>query len=348
MATSKTTAVYIGRFRPFHHAHYITARKALSENDELVIFVGSCGKPRDIKNPFVFSEIEVMIRLCFSEDENKSIKVIPLMDHMYDDNKWIAQVQREASEKITGDTVTLYGHMKDSSSFYLSLFPQWGFKDVGNVTDIHASEIRDLMFTVDNRDANWHLLSSKVDKEVYKFLKAFRGTKEFEKLDEEYQFMKTYRDAWKKAPYPPTFVTVDAVVECSGHVLLIKRKATPGKGLWALPGGFVGQTERIDDAVIRELKEETKVKLSRNFLKGSQVSREVFDHPGRSLRGRTITHAFYYKVQQSELPEVKAADDAVDAKWFTLSEVQRMEGVIFEDHLDIICHMTGMTKEWVI
>jgi bifunctional NMN adenylyltransferase/nudix hydrolase len=346
MATK--TAVYIGRFRPFHHAHYITARKALSENDELVIFVGSCGKPRDIKNPFVFSEIEVMIRLCFSEEENKSIKVIPLMDHMYDNLKWIAQVQKAAAENITGDIVTIYGHMKDSSSFYLSLFPEWEFKDVGNVTDIHATEIRDLMFKRDNREANWHLLSSKVDKEVYLFLKAFRGTKEFEKLDDEYEFIKMYRKSWEDAPYAPTFVTVDAVVECMGYILMIKRKATPGKGLWALPGGFIGANEMIEDAVIRELKEETKIKVSRNFLKGCQVSKEIFDHPGRSLRGRTITHAYYYKLQQYELPEVKGADDAAEAKWFTLSEIQRMEGVIFEDHLDIICHMTGITKEWVI
>jgi bifunctional NMN adenylyltransferase/nudix hydrolase len=129
---------------------------------------------------------------------------------------------------------------------------------------------------------------------------------------------------------------------------MIKRKATPGKGLWALPGGFIGANEMIEDAVIRELKEETKIKVSRNFLKGCQVSKEIFDHPGRSLRGRTITHAYYYKLQQYELPEVKGADDAAEAKWFTLSEIQRMEGVIFEDHLDIICHMTGITKEWVI
>lgn len=343
-----TTAVYIGRFRPFHHAHFITAKKALSENDELVIFVGSCGKPRDIKNPFVFSEIDVMIRLCFSEEENKHIKIIPLMDHMYDNLKWIAQVQKEASENITGSEVTLYGHVKDSSSFYLQMFPQWKFKDVGNVTDIHATEIRDLMFKRENRDANWYLLSSKVDKQVYQFLKAFKDTKEFNKLDDEYEFIRTYKKSWEAAPYAPTFVTVDAVVECMGHILLIKRKATPGKGLWAIPGGFIDQNEHIDDAVIRELKEETKIRVSKNFIRGSQVSKEVFDHPNRSLRGRTITHAYYYKLQQSEIPEVKGADDAQEAKWFPLAEVQRMEGIIFEDHLDIICHLTGMTKEWVI
>ncbi len=55
-------------------------------------------------------------------------------------------------------------------------------------------------------------------------------------------FIERYRAAWKDAPYPPTFVTTDAVVVHSGHLPLACLRAEPGKGLWALPGGFMSRT----------------------------------------------------------------------------------------------------------
>ena len=58
-------------------------------------------------------------------------------------------------------------------------------------------------------------------------------------LVEEQAYIKRYKDIWADAPYAPTFVTTDAVVIQSGHVLLVKRRTAPGKGLWALPGGFL-------------------------------------------------------------------------------------------------------------
>ena len=64
-------------------------------------------------------------------------------------------------------------------------------------------------------------------------------------------------------------MTVDAVVVQSGHILLVKRGDMPGKGLWALPGGFLNQEETMLDGAIRELKEETKIKVPVPVLKGS-------------------------------------------------------------------------------
>lgn len=63
--------------------------------------------------------------------------------------------------------------------------------------------------------------------------------------------MQTYSQGWEGAPYPPTFVTVDAVAVHSGHLLMVARGSQPGKGLWALPGGFVHGNERLMDAVPR-------------------------------------------------------------------------------------------------
>jgi bifunctional NMN adenylyltransferase/nudix hydrolase len=343
----KKLAVYIGRFRPLHNAHEDTIRTALNENDEVLIMIGSCGNPRNIKNPFTFNEIEIMIRSCFNDEDNNRIFVEPLLDHSYDDTKWITQVQSivfRVSEK--DELVTLYGNNKDHSSFYLKFFPQWKFRDIENVSDLHATDIRRCMFEDEDQEGNWMLIQSKVPKSVFNFIKAFSKTNDFKMLKEEYDFIEKYRESWKSAPYAPTFVTVDAVVECNGHILLIQRKATPGRGLWAMPGGFIDVHERIEDAMLRELKEETNINVSRNLLKGSIKNKEVFDNPYRSLRGRTITHAYHVVLNLDYLPEVKAQDDAMDAKWIPLATVAEMSNIMFEDHIDIVSYFTKISKEF--
>jgi len=136
---------------------------------------------------------------------------------------------------------------------------------------------------------------------------------------------------------------VDAVVVQSGHILLVRRRAEPGKGLWALPGGHVGD-DRVIDAVIRELREETKLKVPEGVLRGkAQITRnqQVFDDPGRSLRGRTITHAFYLELEPGPLPKVRGSDDADKAKWVPLSTFSQMEPQLFEDHFHIANYFLG-------
>ena len=160
-------------------------------------------------------------------------------------------------------------------------------------------------------------------------------------LVREYDFIKQYKSAWEAAPYAPTFVTVDAVVVQSGHVLLVRRRAEPGRGLYAIPGGFLDPGERIDDAVFRELREETKIKVPEPVLRGSVRAKEVFDAPNRSLRGRTITHAYLIELQPGALPKVKGSDDAEKAKWVPISVFERMENQMFEDHYHIINTLIG-------
>ena len=150
-----------------------------------------------------------------------------------------------------------------------------------------------------------------------------------------------YRAQYAHLPSPPVFVTVAAVVVHSGHILLVKRGAEPGKGLWALPGGFVGHDELLLDACLRELKEETRLKLPEPVLRGSIKGQRVFDRPDRSLRGRTITHAYHFEFPGGELPLVKGGDDAARARWVPLAEFHDMEGVMFEDHYGIATAFLG-------
>jgi len=131
------------------------------------------------------------------------------------------------------------------------------------------------------------------------------------------------------------------VVIQSGHVLMIKRRSEPGKGLWALPGGFVNANtdKSVEDAAIRELREETGIKVPAPVLRGSIVRSRVFDAVDRSARGRTITHAFHIQLPDGELPKVKGSDDAEKARWVPIAEVRSDQ--CFEDHYEILQHFVG-------
>jgi bifunctional NMN adenylyltransferase/nudix hydrolase len=174
-------------------------------------------------------------------------------------------------------------------------------------------------------------------------LEEFMNSKNYETLVKEFEFLRTYKLQWSLAPYPPTFVTADSLVTCLGHVLLVQRKAAPGEGLWALPGGFLNQFETVKECALRELEEETKIKVPPRILETSIVEDKLFDHPSRSLRGRTITTVFHIDLRgEKSLPKVRGSDDAAQAKWIPLNELVRMQDKMFEDHYHIVTDLLGL------
>ena len=135
---------------------------------------------------------------------------------------------------------------------------------------------------------------------------------------------------------------VVAPLTANGEVVLVRqyRKAA-GVPLLEAPAGGMDAGETPEDAVARELREETGLKLPEPVLRGSIKDRQVFDHPTRSLRGRTITHACLFNFPTGELPRVKGSDDADKARWVPLNEFAQMRNVMFEDHFDIAYHFLG-------
>ncbi|MEO1133185.1 MAG: bifunctional nicotinamide-nucleotide adenylyltransferase/Nudix hydroxylase [Cyanobacteria bacterium J06639_1] len=324
--------VYIGRFQPFHLGHYDTIRQALEISEKVVVAIGSYSVAPNVKNPWTAAEREGTIRACVPGDR---LEFVYIRDRLYSDNLWLTDIQQKVFELAgESDRVAIIGYEKDSSSYYLKQFPQWDFIPARSLSDINATDIRDAYFGL----ADESKYADKIPPGTRSFLREFRDTPLFRELVDEYQFVQNYRQAWAAAPYPPTFVTVDAVVAQSGHVLVVRRKARPGRGLIALPGGFLQQDETTLAGMLRELKEETGLKVPKPVLKGSIVDSHLFDDPGRSLRGRTLTHAYFMQLPPGELPRVRGGDDASKAWWMSLADLYAHEDRFYEDHFQIIRH----------
>jgi bifunctional NMN adenylyltransferase/nudix hydrolase len=351
--------VFIGRFSPFHNGHKAIVDEALKRAKEVIVVVGSSFAARNIRNPFTFEERKAMIDAVYNDEFNyegaqgsiktRRVKVVPVSDYPYDDNKWVAAVQNVVHGAMSWSAdpvrIGLIGHEKDGTSYYLKIFPTWGSVSVPNVDGINATDIRTALFEPSVDSTRFFKESIKLSMPVESFETMGRQIVQhgvvspwFETLFQEYQMVKKYKEAWKAAPFPPTFMTVDTVVVQSGHILLVKRGDMPGKGLWALPGGFLNQEEKMLDGAIRELKEETKIKVPVPVLKGSIKESKTFDAPNRSARGRTITQAFFIDLGVGELPKVKGSDDAEKAFWVPLNEVCKQRDRFFEDHVHIIDH----------
>lgn len=324
--------VFIGRFSPFHRAHCSILKRALELANQVVVVIGSASAPRTIRNPWIADEREKMITSSFPKEvADKRISFIQMKDYLYNNNLWISVLQEKINTATNdSENVALIGFESDETSFYLKLFPQFQYIEHGTEYNFHATQIREKYFS---HDAQYKTM---VPDGVIKFLETFESSPEFQPLKEEKNYIDAYKEKWRGAPYPPIFCTVDSLVIKSGHILVVRRGHNPGKGLYALPGGFVNNSEKLEDAALRELKEETGIKINIPDLRKSIVDSKVFDEPTRSLRGRVISSIFFIDLGVGPLPKVKGGDDAAEAFWLPLSEYHSLEASFFEDHFHII------------
>ncbi len=326
--------VYVGRFEPVHNGHFATAKAALARGRNVVIVIGSADRPRTPKNPFTAAERIAMWQAAISAnlgDEALSrFEFLPMRD-FFDDARWAAALEQQVTARVGRNSIGLIGHFKDATSYYLSLFKNWQLIEMDNQADLSSSLIRRNWYErPDELDAGW------MPQPLPEMMASLRKQPWFEDIRDEYWKLEQEIAKWGKTPYPLQHVTADAVVRCNGKVLLIRRKGIPGKGLLALPGGFVDPRERAEAASLRELAEETNIALPPEYLKSCLKDKELFDHPDRSSRGRTFSMAYFYDLDMGDCPAVRAGDDAGEAMWVPVSSLDARRAEMFEDHFEIL------------
>ncbi|TDX28993.1 bifunctional NMN adenylyltransferase/nudix hydrolase [Modicisalibacter xianhensis] len=344
--------VFIGRFQPPHLGHLAVIHDALKRARQVIVLIGSAWQARSLRNPWRFEERRDMLRSCFDDQDNQRLEIEPLLDALYNDDVWVRDVQRKVRDIARPSQgklprIGLIGASRGQSSYYLSLFPQWESVSVPLVDGISASQIRERLFHSSASAADYLATGAEHDlpPKVHQTLEAFHWTSAGKQLLEEQDLVEQYRRAWAQAPYPPIFVTVNAVVVQSGHVLLVKRRAAPGKGLLALPGGFINPHERLLDACLRELRERIRLKVPEPVLKGSLRERRLFDEPHRSWRGRSLAEAFYFALRpEQQLPRLKPVKGGDTAQWVALADLE--PETLFEDHFFIIQNFLGLPAGW--
>lgn len=315
----KVQGYLIGRFSPLHSGHMHLIRESRRRCDHLTIFIGSANSARTIKNPWTFHERAEKIQTFLNHQGITNVTLVPQNDYKYNDTQWLGDISSYIEHKRGDAYVIMFGHNK-SGNDYLSWFPQYRCIDIPSITNIAATDIRNQWF-----ETSPHMFEPSV-------------------MD-DFRYFAKEKEQFSGYPYLDTlqFNCGDALVECAGHVLLIKRKRAPGAGTWALPGGYKNGNETFKECIFRELTEETNLRVPEKVLLGSIVSTRMFDSPTRGMGITRNTMACHIKIElnsNGRLPEFRPADDAIDGEWVLISDaLNDPKYAMFDDHKDIIMEM---------
>jgi len=329
-----STAVYIGRFQPFHRGHLHVIEEALKDEriNKLIVVVGSTNKAITSKNPYTYEQRKAMIEACVDNDK---VTVKPSKDYMYPElekeNLWNEHIR----ELIGSDCKYIVGYEKDNTSYYLKNFPELeyigvrGYETALDGSILSATNLREDLYENGN--------PYKDSSDLY-----YLCEETLSNLTNEYKELKAEAIRFKDYPYKASLncCCSDNVVINKGKILLIKRKGLIGHGLLALAGGHKDSNETHLQASLRELSEETNISLSKEVLASKLKGSMSFDHPQRNLGVTKPTQAFLFDLTSvDETITVEPKDDALEVMWVDLEELPTMETLFHDDHYDIIQEM---------
>lgn len=323
MTVEKRAALMIGDFQPVMTAHVEALLDALGGFSRVIVALTGHSSAPSIRNPWTSAQREACLRAALPEGARDRVAVITLRHHLYQPERWLAALRAEVAQ-AGADLDGLMVSAVDADLTQLRL------SAATTGTAMAATAVRQDYL---RGGSAWR---AAVPVAVAAWLEAFRADPGYARLIEEQAWADRLAASWRGAPYPPIFVTADAVVIAAGHILMIHRSHAPAKDLWALPGGFVEQDETVLEAALRELGEETGIAVSRDALRAAVRATRVFDAPERSIRGRTITHGALIDLGNAPPPALRAGDDAASAEWWPLERFAQSTESIAEDHAWIV------------
>ena len=346
------TAILVGRFAPFDRRHEAALRSALSAWHLVVVVITSAFQAPSPKNPFSWQQRADMIGVCLGEEDMARVTFLPVRDH-HRDERWAQEVERGVYGRFPKSNpkrfTVAYSEAADPDDYAYGcarIFPRWRHQSLPaadqHCTALDSGTIRSVLLAAegDARAAALVFLKDAVPDAVRHYLSAWWETPVRSRLAAETEWVRNYRKRW---PAEQT-MTVDAVVTCSNHVLLIERGDGAGAGLFAVPGGFLEKDERFYEGAKRELREETGLGYIGDGLDATFARAEVFDRPDRSLRARIVTVAHLFELKATPLPDVQGRDDARRALWVPIADLPGMEDRFFEDHFQILDHFLELTQ----
>jgi len=359
----KIINVVLGRFQLVHEGHLALIAKACENYSEVYILVGSADKSRDVCNPFTFEErysmlvklsdpstfeqIERLRKYGLQKLELERKLILPIQD-CDTDAEWIGCLQN-----------TIQDIKKNNKDSQVNLITCKKDDKTANYIDlIKDAKIFDDVIEIEPYLENGKVISAKNKRKEYftkipsivdyvgwggygymcenDYLEMQKKYIEAGLITEDDVYYANYQEEVKQ--YPRIEHTADIAIFHGNNVLLIKRGKAPGKGLYALPGGFVNQNETLKECALRELKEETGLVID-NPMHMRLVGN--FDNPNRSRRSRVITTLYEVLLlnlqKDYDINAVKAGDDASSVEWINAEDALKMDkSAFFEDHYDML------------
>jgi bifunctional NMN adenylyltransferase/nudix hydrolase len=333
-------AVVIGRFAPCDNGHVERLSKIGGMAKRVLVLVSSADKARESRMPWTADEREALLRAGLGEAAGGFV-FGRVADYAYDPDLFAAEVMRQFDAwrgSAEPGRVAVVSRAADVRPAVRAALPE-AWERITPPSGPDRAGLLDAFYGADDA-----VLGGMVPPGVLARLQAFRDTEVFAAMAAEHRYVEDYKTSWAAAPYPPIFATTDVVAiqpdpEGVPHILLVRRGGIPGKGLWALPGGFLNPEEELVDGALRELREETGLGLGDAELKTYLAGAYVFADPERSSRGRVITHGHHFLLPAGPLPVVEGADDAEHAIWLPLHDLPGLREQFFEDHYAMVEHI---------
>lgn len=325
----------IGRFQPFHKGHSLLISTALAECERVLLLLGGSNRAPNHLNPFTYEQRKSLVTQVYKEDERFAVH--PLKDNP-SDQLWVESVISyvlSATDDIDPTEVTVYTGEKDKE-FYedVLVFTVKALDSAG----ISGTGIREQIYKRD------YLENMSVPVPTKMKLSKLIRTEHMDHMRNEWDLCVRSKATAKLAhaynnPMEPV---AHAVLVHKGNILLVQRNSVRGYGQWAVPGGFVENTETTKQAAIRELNEETGIYLPR--VRGAQLAYSVEENLD-DIATRTLGVNYLFLVHEDEKLEITLdPEECLGYKWVPIMDICNEKDILFYNHNLVVQRLISMAE----